>query len=135
MITKNKSGKEAMMLKKKELFIILGILAFSILLWGISAIVRKGEHPTVKITVDGEEYGTYNLDEDQLIHINDTNTCEIRDGKVYMTEATCPDKLCIHQKAIDKTGGIIICLPNKVVIEGEKTVESNSDEPEIDTVA
>lgn len=121
-------------MKKKEIFFILGILGFSILLWGITTLMRKGEHPTIRITVDGEEYGTYNLDEDQVISIGDTNVCEIRDGKAAMTEATCPDKLCMHQKAIDETGGTIICLPNKVVIEGEKAAGSSQDGLEIDTV-
>lgn len=37
-----------------------------------------------------------------------------------MTEADCPDHLCMKQKAVDSTGGTIVCLPNKVVIEGEK---------------
>ena len=34
--------------------------------------------------------------------------------------ADCPDHLCLKQKAVDSTGGTIVCLPNKVVIEGEK---------------
>ena len=34
-----------------------------------------------------------------------------------MTEADCPDQLCVHQKAVDAAGGTIVCLPNKVVIE------------------
>ena len=37
-----------------------------------------------------------------------------------MTEATCPDHLCMKQHAIDSKGGTIVCLPNKVVIEGTK---------------
>lgn len=37
-----------------------------------------------------------------------------------MTDANCPDHLCMKQKAVDSTGGTIVCLPNKVVIEGEK---------------
>ncbi len=37
-----------------------------------------------------------------------------------MIEADCPDHLCMKQKAVDSTGGTIVCLPNKVVIEGKK---------------
>ena len=121
-------------MKKKEIIFIMGILVFSILLWGITTLMRKGKHPTIRITVDGKEYGTFNLDEDQVISIGNTNVCEIRNGKVTMTEATCPDKLCMHQKAIDETGGTSICLPNKVVIEGEKAAGSGQNELEIDTV-
>ena len=50
-----------------------------------------------------------------------------------MTEADCPDHLCMKQKAVDSTGGTIVCLPNKVVIEGEKRESHNEDSPEFDT--
>ena len=43
--------------------------------------------------------------------------CEIKDGYVTMTEADCPDHLCMKQKRISKTGGTIVCLPNRVVLE------------------
>ncbi|MFR8352350.1 MAG: hypothetical protein ACLVB1_06375 [Blautia obeum] len=33
----------------------------------------------------------------------------------------------------DSTGGTIVCLPNKVVIEGEKGESHNEDSPEFDT--
>ena len=56
--------------------------------------------------------------------------------EVTMIEATCPDHYCMKQKAVDEHGGSIICLPNKVVIEGENTAEdSDSDSsPKIDAV-
>ena len=50
-----------------------------------------------------------------------------------MTEADCPDHLCMKQKAVDSTGGTIVCLPNKVVIEGEKGESLNEDSSEFDT--
>ena len=53
-----------------------------------------------------------------------------------MTEATCPDHYCMKQKAVDEHGGSIICLPNKVVIEGENTTEDSDSKssPKIDAV-
>ena len=51
-----------------------------------------------------------------------------------MIEADCPDHLCLKQKAVDSTGGTIVCLPNKVVIEGEKGSSSDETSPEFDTV-
>ena len=66
--------------------------------------------------------------EDQIIKINDTNVCEIKDGCVRMSWADCPDQLCIHQRAIDENGGMIVCLPNRIVIEGEKGGEVRYDE-------
>nr|WP_295282755.1 NusG domain II-containing protein [uncultured Blautia sp.] len=120
-------------MKKKELTFIIGIVAFAVVLWGGMYLARRGHYGTIRITVNGEEYGTYSLAKDQVIKINDTNVCEIKNGEVKMTEADCPDHLCMKQKAVDNTGGTIVCLPNKVVIEGEKGNSSAEESPEFDT--
>ena len=122
-------------LKKKEILFILGILAAAALLWAGTHLMDKGDLSTVRITVAGKEYGTYSLAKNQTIKINDTNVCEIKDGQARMISAECPDHLCIKQKAINEKGGTIVCLPNKVVIEGEKSSDSDStDELSIDAV-
>lgn len=122
-------------MKKKELIFIGGILVLALAIWAGMSFMNKGSHGSIRITVDGEEYGTYSLAKDQTIKINDTNVCEIKDGKAHMISAECPDHLCMKQKAIDEKGGTIVCLPNKVVIEGEKSVGSdNTDELSIDAV-
>lgn len=113
-------------MKKKEIIFIGGILIFALVLWLGMYLVRRGHYGTIKITVNGEEFGTYSLAEDQVIKIGDTNVCEIKNGEVKMTEADCPDHLCIKQKAVGSAGGTIVCLPNKVVIEGEKATGSDS---------
>ena len=93
-------------MKKKELTFIIGIVVFALLLWGGMYLTRRGNYGSIRITVNGE---------------------------VKMTEADCPDHLCMKQKAVDSTGGTIVCLPNKVVIEGEKGESLNEDSPEFDT--
>ena len=113
---------------------IAGILILAGVLWLGFQIAGKRSHNMIRITVDGKEFGTYSLSQDQVIHIGDTNVCEIKDGKVTMNEATCPDHYCMKQKAVDAHGGSIICLPNKVVIEGENTAEDSESSPKIDAV-
>lgn len=120
-------------MKKKDLIIIAAILAVALALWGGMFLMRKDDYGSIRITVNGQEYGTYSLAEDQVIAIGDTNVCEIKDGKVKMTEADCPDHLCIRQKAVGSSGGTIVCLPNKVVIEGVKAADSEESSPEFDT--
>ena len=121
-------------MKKKEVLFIAGILVFALALWGFLTVLRRGDYGSVRITVNGEEYGTYSLAENQKISINDTNVCEIKDGKVKMIEADCPDHLCMKQPAVGSSGGTIVCLPNKVVIEGEKAADSETDSCACDTV-
>lgn len=85
----------------------------------------------VVVTVDGEEYGRYSLNEDTEVPIElegvTTNLLIIKDGEADMTEADCPDKLCVHQKAISKNHETIVCLPNKVVVEITGSEESGFD--------
>ena len=123
-------------LKKKEAIFIASILVIAGILWLGFRISGQRSHNTIRITVDGKEFGTYSLSKDQVIHIGDTNVCEIKDGKVTMIEATCPDHYCMKQKAVDEHGGSIICLPNKVVIEGKDSAEpsESDDSPKIDAV-
>ena len=45
-----------------------------------------------------------------------TNTVQIKDGKVFMKKADCPDKICVHHKGIRSNGETIICLPHKVIV-------------------
>ena len=85
----------------------------------------------MRVTVDGSVYGIYALVEEQEIPIVQdgvtTNVLTIRDGKADMTEADCPDKLCVHQKAISKNHEMIVCLPNKVVVEVTGSEENGFD--------
>ena len=83
------------------------------------------------VKVNGEIQGVYSLSEDQDIEINGgTNRLKIRNSTADMTEADCPDKLCVNQRAVSKNGESIICLPNKVIV----TVDS-SENSEFDAVA
>jgi len=75
----------------------------------------------VQVTVNGEVYGEYSLNQDIRMCIDDGqtdgfNVFVIKDGKVSVTEADCPDKLCVKQRAISKNGESIVCLPHKLVI-------------------
>ena len=120
-------------MKKKEIAFIAGILIFALVLWAGMYLLRRGNYGTVRITINGEEYGTYSLSKDQIISIGDTNVCEIRDGQVKMIEADCPDHLCMKQKAVGSAGVTIVCLPNKVVIEGEKADNAEDNSSDFDT--
>ncbi|MDO5337056.1 MAG: NusG domain II-containing protein [Eubacteriales bacterium] len=129
---KTKKSSEDNVLKKKEKIFIAALLLLAGILSLLFSLTGRKESASIRICVDGEEYGIYSLSEDQVISIGDTNICEIKDGHVSMIEATCPDHLCMKQRPIDENGGTIVCLPNKVIIEGEKAADSDGSQPEID---
>lgn len=118
-------------IRKKDLLLILIVLCAAAAILSVRMLVCGAEAGSVTVKVDGKITGTYDLDEDREISIhNGTNTLQIKDGRAKMTEADCPDQICVHQKAISEQGESIICLPNKVVVEVSSGAES-----EIDTVA
>ena len=122
-------------MKKKELIFIGVLLLLPGILWYVMRFSKDNSSGSIRITVDGKEYGIYSLNKDQTIHIGDTNVCEIKNGLATMTDASCPDHLCMYQGSIGEKGGLIVCLPNKVVIEGVKAVSSDQASDGADTVS
>jgi len=115
---------------KKNDFILAGaVIAAAIVFMLLNFFVLHDSGAQVTVTVDGEVFGIYDLDEEQEIDINGTNVLEIRDGEADMISAVCPDKLCVHQKAISLDHETIVCLPNKIVAE-----VTGAEEAELDSV-
>ncbi len=103
-------------MKKKDLILAGSFLCVALLAWIFLWGTKTGEKYTIRITVDGEVYGEYSLEEPQVIEIGTTNICEIKDGKAKMIQADCPDQLCVHQKALDGTGGTSLEEPQVIEI-------------------
>lgn len=113
-------------IQKRELNLIVAILVISGLL---SAIFYAGNRKAAKevlVTVDGQAVATLDLNKDTDMIINGyaggTDHLIIKDGYASITDASCPDKVCVRTGKIHKTGELIVCLPNRVVvsIEGEE---------------
>ena len=115
---------------KNDLFFISFLVIFCIV---VCVWVYKGgavEGSKITITVDGKEYGTYSLFQEQMITIGEgenQNIIQIKNGKAYMKEASCPDQLCVDQNEISFDKESIICLPNKVVITVISDTKSDVD--------
>lgn len=108
-------------MKKYDIFfaVIVCVIAGCITIWyGILAGQKAGQ---ITVEVENEIYGTYLLSEDQEISIRkangETNILVIESGQAFMKDATCPNRDCVHQKAISKKGETITCLPHKIVVK------------------
>ncbi len=78
----------------------------------------------VKIKSDGELLYTIDLSKSPnktiVVEYNGKkNTLEIKNHKIRVLEADCPDKVCVNAGWLDSTAIPIICLPNKLIIEYE----------------
>ena len=40
----------------------------------------------------------------------------IKDGRIWCSEADCPDKLCVQQGEKSLDGDTIVCLPNQMAV-------------------
>lgn len=49
------------------------------------------------------------------------NNVLVEHGRIRISEADCPDKVCVHQGWISKSGTPIVCLPNKLIVKIEKS--------------
>ena len=103
-------------MKKRDIILIASILAVAIALFLIVELTKE-EGAGVVVKVDGVEVAEYSLSKSGTYPLNGgTNILVIEDGRAYLSDANCPDKLCVHQGKISRTGEVITCLPNKLTV-------------------
>lgn len=103
-------------MKKNDLILIGAILLVIAIVFAVTTLTKE-EGAYVVVKVDGKEVGKYSLSADGEYELNGgTNILRIEGGCAYLTEADCPDHLCVKQGKIDETGETITCLPNKLTV-------------------
>ena len=127
------SGKKKTLLYDGVLILVLLLAALAV--WLSTGGGRKDAEPeswaVAHVQIEGQEDAYYPLSKDGVYALNGaTNTLVIEDGWVWMSDADCPDKLCIHQGKIRKNGQWIICLPNRVAV----TIEGAAEDAEWDEI-
>lgn len=120
-------------LKKLDLFIIicLFLISFTPLFFIKASANTQIESKFLNIKVSGEVVKTLPLSTNQIFDIETShgiNTLKIENGKVFMTDADCRDKICINAKSISKVYESIICLPNEIIIEIKGKDKNQSDD-------
>jgi hypothetical protein len=110
------------MTKWDKLLIIIVLLSSLTAMYFIKNQALNYDNDYVVITVNNEVYKTYSLDEKveaEVVVDSDygRNVVHVEHGYAYMHDSDCPDKICIMQGRISKPGEIIVCLPNRLIIE------------------
>ncbi len=123
-----------MKLKKQDVVLLAVMLAGALLL-GVFLMLTRKSGAEVVVKVAGKQVTAFSLNENTKYTIHGvnggTNELIIEDGQVWLEEASCPDKLCVHQGKIKYSGESIICLPNKVSV----TIQDENDTNGVDAVA
>lgn len=126
------------MLTKGDKYLIIFIIIISLLsLIYVNKSALNYRQKYVSVQVDGQEVKKIIFDKNMVgktIPIETEfgyNLIEIGDEKVRVIEADCPDQLDVKQGYISKTGEIIVCLPNRLVIE----IKGLDDERDVDYIS
>ena len=103
-------------MKKRDIILIASILIVAVALFLVVELTKE-DGAGVVVKVDGAKVAEYSLSENATYELNGgTNILRIENGEAYLTDANCPDKLCVHQGRISKTNQVITCLPNKLTV-------------------
>lgn len=129
-----------MKLTKGDKILIVFLSIFSVILAiMISSVASKASGRYISIKVDGKEIKKIQFSKDMVGKTYEIktefgrNVIEIGDESVRVIEADCPDKLDVKQGEITKPGQVIVCLPNRLLIE-YKAGNYDNEEKEIDNI-
>lgn len=103
--------------KRSKAFTAIDIIILIVLIAAIGVaawlICRK---PALTVTITAPSFErTYSLDEDRTVKLEHL-TVHIENGKVWVTDADCADKICERTGVISRGGQSIVCLPHGVVV-------------------
>lgn len=105
-------------MKKTDAAILLGILLLSLL--PLVFLLNGDAGAWVTVSKNGAVVYRAPIGRDAVIALGG-NTVTVEGGRVYMSDADCPDRICIETGDASRAKPIV-CLPNGVVVtvEGEE---------------
>lgn len=112
------------MTKNKVKTALIAALIIILILCGFSIISGFSHSEKQRVLIIQNGIILYDLDmnheTDRTIRIDGENGAfnivEIRNHTIYMKEADCPDKTCVHTGVLQSENIPIVCLPNKLII-------------------
>ena len=105
-------------IKKRDLILaaILLLPAAFLYLYG----GRRDSAARAQVTSGGQVIAELDLNQDQELDVTGPqggrNHLIIKDGRIWCSEADCPDKLCVQQGEKSLDGDTIVCLPNQMAV-------------------
>ena len=112
---------------KKRTSVIFALLFAVIVIGGLLSyfLLGRGEGTVAVISVDGEVLERIDLSKVRKPYDMDIsteyghNTVHVEPDAISVSEADCPDKVCIYQGRLTGSGIPIICMPHRLIIEIE----------------
>nr|MDD6336376.1 NusG domain II-containing protein [bacterium] len=117
-------------MKKRDLVLAAALFAVAASAFMALRLLPGGTQASVR--VDGRLIWQARLDGPAQSRVIDTpwgqNTVEIGEGQARILSADCSNQSCVRQRAIDRRGQALVCLPHRLVvsIEGSSGVDGIS---------
>jgi len=87
-------------------------------------IPRKTDRPVARIVLDGEVVEEIDLTRVETPYsfpvesgTGGENTILVEPGRIRVSQADCPDQICVEQGPISDGTVPIVCLPHKLIVE------------------
>ena len=111
-------------MKTKYWLIIFGAVAAVCIALSLPLFMQEDAR-FARITSKGQIVKTVDLQIDQEFTVDGKNTVTVKDGKIAVTWADCPDHYCM-KRGYCSGGTDIVCLPNRLVITflGDQEVDA-----------
>jgi len=116
------------------LMVFIAVIFIAALIASVRLIGGKSSGRTAVITQNGKvlyEIDLENVREPYTLRIDGDrdryNIIEVRKGEIGVSEASCPDKVCVNMGFISDGLLPVTCLPNKVIIRIVGVEEDDAD--------
>lgn len=102
------------LIKPAEAVVIGVILAAAVA--AVIIMNRQSDAPQTAVITCGDIRRELSLGEDGTFRFDGINAeFEVKDGKIRVTNASCPDKIC-EKTGFIGSGQTIICVPNRITV-------------------
>ena len=102
--------------------LLIGLIALACVAGLVALSLHRQSGAMVQITQDGQVVGTYSLQQPRTLRYESQdggyNIVVIADGKVRVSEASCPDQVCVRTGPTDQTASPIARLVIQVIDNG-----------------
>ena len=104
------------MKQKHWILTFAAIIAVCLLVW----LLPRGGGQTALVYQDGTLFYTLDLRQNRTLTVTGPagkTIITVADGEVFVSQADCPDQVCVLHGPLRRTGGPIVSLPNRLSIE------------------
>lgn len=116
-------------LRKRDIILCIVLIAVGITCWLVMRFVLPAGN-TADVYIDGRLVQTIDMTVDDAYEFSTdrgSNMVVVESEKIRVSDADCPDKVCVNMGWKSRRGETITCLPHKLVIEiqggGERDID------------